>query len=84
MQKKIIRKIKELSRETGIPESIVQKVFESQFKMARETIKNIDMVNMAEEEFNNTKTNFNWKYIGKLYTKYSTIQKLKEKWQQKK
>lgn len=83
MEKRILKRTKELARETKLPESIIQKIFESQFRMAREVIKNIDMIDMSEEEFNNTKTNFNWKYLGKFFVRYSTIKKLREKWKTK-
>lgn len=79
MQKKIRIRAKELSKELNIPESIILKAFESQFKMVREEIKNTDYSSLTEEEFNNIKTSFNWKYLGKFYTKYYIIQKLNKR-----
>lgn len=82
MRRSIRKRIKEIARERNLPESIVQKAFECQFKMARENIQALDLINLTEEEFNETKTNYNWKYLGKLIVKYPTIKKLKEKWEQ--
>jgi len=81
--KKLRKRIKELALEHNIPESVVQKAFEAQFRMAREVITELDLLNISEEEFNNIKTNFNWKYIGKYGTSYTFIQKLKNKWEKK-
>lgn len=80
---KLRKKIKELSVELDIPESVVQKAYESQFKMTRDVIKELELADLSEEEFNNLKTNFNWKYIGKFRTSYEFIQKLKKKWEKK-
>lgn len=84
MERKLRKKIKELAKTHSLPESVVQKAFESQFKMTREIIRNLELLNISEEEFKDLKTNFNWKYIGKYNTSYNFIQKIKKKWENKK
>lgn len=84
MQREIRKRIKELAKQHKIPESVVQKVWESQFRMIRDVTKHIDLKNISEEELNNIKTNFNWKYIGKLIVKYASIKKKRETWEKSK
>jgi hypothetical protein len=52
----------------------VRKIVESPYAFAKEKINDLDVKGIAsEEEFNNTKTNFIFKYLGKLHTNYKTI-----------
>lgn len=80
MKKKLVKKIKEIAKRKNMPESVVQAIFESQFKFTRETIKELELIDedLSEEEFNKLKTNFNWKHLGKLHTSYRAVQKLKQ------
>lgn len=65
----------ELAKEYKLPFSIVDQIFNSQFKFARETIEAIDIKGVSKEELKNIKTNFNFKYIGKLYAVNKNLNK---------
>lgn len=55
-------------------DDVIAKIVNSPYKFTRQTIAelNIDNVN-SKEDFNDLKTNFLYKYIGKVYTSYETI-----------
>lgn len=75
--KKINLKIKELAKKHDLPESIVKEIYESQFRFMREKVQALDLRNtFEEEEFDKLKTNFNFKYLGKFYTKWSIVNNL--------
>lgn len=72
-------KIKEVSRKHNLPESIVEEIFNSQFKFFRTTIENTPIKDITlEEEFDKLKTTFYFKYIGKFYTNWSKIEHIKK------
>ncbi len=72
-------KIKEIARKYNLPESVVEDIFNSQFKFYRETNKVLDLKNIStEEEFNKLKTIFYFKYLGKFYVKWNKVKKIKE------
>ena len=56
-----------LSEELGISIDELEKVHDSAFKFARETIKAIPFKDMTLEEFHNTKKTFNIPGLCKLY-----------------
>jgi len=61
----------------NLQDSIINKIVNSPYRFARETITNIDIENIKDEdEFNKLKTNFLFAYIGKLYTSYSIYTKI--------
>lgn len=72
----IKRMFKEVAEDNSVTVAEVIDIFESQFAFIRETIKKIDFKDMSEEEFNNTKKNFNIPNIGKLYTNYRILEYL--------
>ncbi len=75
----LISKIKELARIHNIPEAVVQDVFNSQFQFFRETVGNLNFHDaVSEEEIMATKTNFNYKYLGKFYTHPKRVKKIQE------
>ena len=83
MEKKLRKKIKDLSVERNIPESVVQRIFESQFRFAKDKIETLELLELTEEEFKKKKTDFNFKYIGKLFTKYRFVKAGKKQWEKK-
>lgn len=71
-------KIKEVARKYNLPESIVEDMFNSQFKFYRETVSNLPLKTIeTEEEFNKLKTTFYFKYIGKFFATWNKTQKLR-------
>lgn len=72
-------KIKEIARKYNLPESVVEDIFKSQFKFYRETAKEMDLKDITtEEEFDNIKSTFYFKFIGKFHTKWISVNKLNE------
>jgi hypothetical protein len=71
-------KVKNLIHSIGLKYNLrdieVLEIIESQFRFAQEEIKNLDF---KKEDI---KTNFIYKYIGKLYIDTKTINKLKEEY----
>jgi hypothetical protein len=67
-------KIKEVARKHNLPESIVEEMFNSQFKFYRDTVSKQPFKTLVDEdEFNELKTTYYFKYIGKFYTTYNKI-----------
>jgi len=72
-------KIKEISRKYNLPESVVEDVFNSQFKCFRTIVENIPIKEITtEEELNELKTTFCFKYLGKFYTDWRKIKYIKK------
>lgn len=72
-------KIKEIARKYNLPESVVEDIFNSQFKFYREKIESIPINDIyTEEEFNKNKTIFYFKYIGKFYLNWKKIEHFKK------
>lgn len=57
----------------GLPKDVLKEIVESQFKMIRDVIENLDF------DKQNDKTNFSLKHIGKIYTSDSRINSIKNK-----
>jgi hypothetical protein len=92
--------LKKIYHEVGLRNNLkdkeIQEIVESQYKFIKEKIINIDFHNVQnEEEFDNLKTNFILKYLGKLHTNYPTLTKVqkqskatiksnKQRWEKKK
>ena len=73
-------KIKELSRLHNLPESVVEDMFNSQFKFYRETVEALPIKDInTEEEFNKYKSIFYFKYIGKFFTNWKKAEHIKNK-----
>lgn len=58
----------------------VKEIIEAQFRFTYEKIKSLQLEGLSDEEIDNLKTNFYFKYLGKLYTNSRVIRnhKLKE------
>lgn len=77
-KKKFTSKIKETARKHNLPESVVEEIFNSQFKFYKETVDALPIKDIeTEEEFNKLKTVFYLKYIGKFYIKWNLVSKVK-------
>lgn len=71
-------KIKDVARKYNLPESVVEEMFNSQFKFYRETVSNLPLKTIqTQEEFDELKTTFYFKYIGKMFTTWNVIKKLR-------
>lgn len=76
---KFTYKIKETARKYNLPESVVEEIFNSQYKFYRDTMNKIPIKTIeTEEEFNKLKTTFYFKYIGKFYIIWSRVKRVKE------
>jgi hypothetical protein len=84
--------IHKLGLEFNLRDDDIRKIVSSPYKFTRETISNLDLDGINnEDDFNKLKTNFIYPYIGKIYTNYKVYEKLnkqknnlKEKWENKK
>ena len=71
-------KIKEIARKYNLPESVAEDIFNSQFKFFRQTSETLDLKNIeTEREFDKLKTLFYFKYLGKIYFKWSKIRMIR-------
>lgn len=72
-------KIKEVAKKHNIPESVVEEIFNSQFKFYRDTMTVLPLKTVEnEEEFNKLKTTFYFKFIGKFFTTWSRIDRIRK------
>lgn len=72
-------KIKDVSRKYNIPESVVEEIFNSQFKFYRTKMGEMDLTNITtEEDYNNLKHIFYFKYIGKFFISWNKLVKIRE------
>lgn len=62
----------------GIKDEDIRNIFESQFRFTYDTIRELDFTNLTKEEIEELKTNFQYKYIGKLYINKKTLKEWKE------
>ncbi len=77
------KKVKDAIHTIGLLNNLTDKqvkdIVESQFRFTYETIRQLSFDNLTEEEINNLKTNFYYKYLGKLYTNADVINRQKRK-----
>lgn len=59
--------IKQVSKDLGIPEYIVDSVYRSFWVFIRTKISGLDLKNVTCDEFDNLRTNFNIPSLGKLH-----------------
>lgn len=72
-------KIKDVARKHNLPESVVEEIFNSQFKFFRETVSSLPLKTLkSEEEFNELRTIFYFKFLGKFFTTWGKNKKLME------
>lgn len=72
--------IKEVSQETDIPEEVIKLAYKSSFQFIRNTIEKIPIKDInSQESLNEVRTSFNLPEIGKLYTTYDKIEKIRRR-----
>jgi len=72
-------KIKEVARQLNLPESVVEEVFNNQFKFYKEKVEELPIKEIqTEEEFNKLKTTFYFKHIGKMFINWRKVEKIKK------
>lgn len=72
-------KIKDISRKYNIPESVVEEIFNSQFKFYRTKMSEMNLNDVkTEEDYNNLKHIFYFKYIGKFFISWNKVTKIRE------
>lgn len=72
-------KIKELAKKYNLPESVVEDIFNSQFKFYRDTVASLPLKTIkTQEEFDKLKTTFYFKFIGKFFTTWNKVKKLQD------
>lgn len=69
----------QVARELNISPKTVELIYKSYWKFIKESIANLDLENMQEEDFDNTDTNFSIPRIGKLHTNFKKVQKQKRR-----
>lgn len=79
MNKKIKAIYHKVGLDNRLPDKVVQQIIESQYEFIKERITEINFNSINDEkEFNQTKSNFILKYLGKLHTNYATLKKVKK------
>ena len=71
--KKLKPLISKLAKEYNLSEDEIHEIVNSPYEFTKETIDELQLKDVNEEEFSKLKTNFIYKYIGKLYTDYRVI-----------
>lgn len=71
--KKLYNIYKKVAEENNLTIEEVKVINESQFKFIREKIRSINFKLMNEDNWKEFKTNFNLKYLGKLYINPYTV-----------
>jgi hypothetical protein len=73
------KKVKDLIHKIGLVNNLtdeqVKNIVESQFRFTYETIKNIPLEDLSEEDVEELKKTFYFKYLGKLYTTNEIIKR---------
>jgi len=73
------KKVKDLIHSIGLMNNLVDKdvkeIVESQFRFAYKTIRELNFEGLTDEEIDNLRTNFYFKYIGKIYTDSEIIKR---------
>ena len=65
------------ARNLGISPKLAETVYRSYWAFIRNYAESLSIRTMTEEEFNESTTNFNSPYIGKLYVDYNKIENYK-------
>jgi len=71
--KKLKAIYKKVAKKHNLTVQEVEAINESQFKFIRETMRGIDFKKMDGSNWDQFKTNFNLKYLGKLYINPFTV-----------
>lgn len=72
-EKKVNDIIHTIGLNNNLTDSQVREIIESQFRFTYKTIRTLQLSGLTDEEIDNLKTNFYYKYIGKLYTNSEVI-----------
>lgn len=76
------RKVADITHTVGLNNNLmdsqIREIVESQFRFTYKTIKAMNLSELTDEEIDNLKTNFYYKYIGKLYTDKEVIARHKK------
>lgn len=73
MNKKLLPEVTKLAKKYGLREDEVLEIINSPYVFTEKTVNALDLKDVTEEEFNQLKTNFIYKYLGKFHTNYPTI-----------
>ena len=84
--KDILKLYHKIGLNNNIRDAFVKEIVESQYAFTKEIIDKIEFEKgMTQEEFNNLKTNFTYRYLGKLHTTFNTVSSIlkrkKDKWE---
>ena len=72
--------IKQVSAEIGIPTDVVFVAYRSQWEFIRKHIQELNIKDVeTEEEFDNLRVSFNIPSMGKLYTTWDKVSKIKRR-----
>lgn len=71
--------ITKVSKEIQLPYEVVNNTYKAYWRFIRDTIQNLPLKNITEEEFNNIRTNFNIPSLGKLTCTYDKLTKVRER-----
>ena len=72
--------IAKVSKETGISRDVILVAYRSQWEFIREHIEELKLKEVqTEEELNNIRTSFNIPSVGKLYTTWDKIQRIRRR-----
>jgi len=78
--KDILKLYHKVGLATNVRDAFVKEIIESQYKFTREKINELVLKEeITKEEFKELKTNFTFKYLGKLYTNQKLINYLIKK-----
>lgn len=78
-EKKVNDIIHTVGLNNNLTDNQVREIIESQFRFTYKTIKGLELSNLTDEEIDNLRTNFYYKYIGKIYTNSEVIRSHKKK-----
>ncbi len=78
-EKKVNDIIHTIGLNNNLRDCEVKEMVESQFRFMYDKIREMNLDNMTEEEINNSKTNFFFKYLGKVYTSGEIVKRHKYK-----
>lgn len=77
------KKVKDIIHSVGLVNNLtddeVRKIVESQFRFTYETIKNMSFENLTDDEIEDLRKTFYYKYLGKLFTNSDVIKRQKNK-----
>ncbi len=79
MSRKLKPVFSKLSNKYDLTEKEIAEIVASPYLFTKETIDELKLDNVSEEEFKDLKTNFMYKYIGKLHTNYKIVHYGKKK-----